>query len=468
MINKIAKREVIEIIRDKRIFLSSIIIVSLLIISMFVGFQYSSQRSNEQKDSQEDQYQHWTNKGEMNPHSAAHHGMNIFKPYSILSMVDNGIEKFTGTSVFLEAHKRNQFGYKSAEDSNNLQRFGDLTASSILQILIPLLIILIIFNSVNSERENGTLKQVLSIGVSKSNFINGKILGVFYITIFLLSPFILTGLILISTSSNPSLDDFIKYIILNIIYFIYFSIFVLFSFIVVSMVSSGRKAMIVLICFWFFTCFIIPKISMNIASYIYKTPTSFEFVKKIEKERESMTDWETRANSLKKEMLKKYNVKLEKDIPINIDGLVLISEEEDDTRIYNSNFNYLYDIYKKQNDIYKISAIFSPMVSMQLISTSLANTDFESFNDFNKEVEIYRSDMVSKMNSAIKDHKKTDDTFDYVAGKDLWEKVKAFNYSIPDYKFSLKNTILSLGILILWFLLLLISLPFAVRKIKVI
>ena len=432
MINKIAKREVIEIIRDKRIFLSGIIIITLLIISMLVGFQYSTQRSNEQKDSQDDQYEHWMNKGEMNPHSAAHHGMNIFKPYSILSMVDNGIEKFTGTSVFLEAHKRNQFGYKSAEDSNNLQRFGDLTASSILQILIPLLIILMIFNSVNSERENGTLKQVLSTGVSKGDFITGKILGVFYTTLFLLSPFVITGLILISTSAHPSLDDFIKYIILNMIYFIYFSVFVLFSFIVASMISSGRKAMIVLICFWFFTCFIIPKIAMNIASYIHKTPTSFEFVKKIEKERESMRDWETRANTLKKEMMIKYKVKSEKDIPVNIDGLVLISEEEDDTKIYNSNFNYLYDIYKKQNDIYKLSAILSPMVSMQLISSSLANTDFESFNDFNTEVEKYRSDMVSKMNGAVRDHKKTDDTFDYVAGTDLWEKVKAFNYSLPN------------------------------------
>ena len=98
----------------------------------------------------------------------------------------------------------------------------------------------------------------------------------------------------------------------------------------------------------------------------------------------------------------------------------------------------------------------------------VANTDFESFNDFNTEVEKYRSDMVSKMNGAVRDHKKTDDTFDYVAGTDLWEKVKAFNYSLPNYKFSLNNTVLSLGILILWFFLLLISLPFAVKKIRVI
>lgn len=468
MITKIAKREVTEIFRDKRIFISGLTIIILLIISVFVGFNYSVQRSNEQKESQKEQYEHWINKGEMNPHSAAHHGMTIFKPYSILSMIDNGIEKFTGTSVFLEAHKRNQFGYKSAEDSNNIQRFGELTASSILQILMPLLIILMIFNSINSERENGTLKQILSIGVSKSNFINGKILGISYITIFLLSPFVITGLILMFTSSTSNLDDFIKYIILNIIYLVYFSIFILFSFIIASIVNSGRKSMIILICFWFCNCFIIPKISINIASYIHKTPTSFEFVKKIEKEKEILPDWDSRANSIKKDIIKKYNLKSEKDISVNVDGLVLISEENDDTRIYNSNFNYLYDIYKKQNYIYKLSAILSPMISVQMLSTGLANTDFESFNNFNSEVEKYRSDMVSKMNIAIRDHKKTNDTFDYVVGKNLWEKVESFNYSFPNYKFSIKNHFMSLVILFLWLFTLLLSLPFAVRKIKVI
>jgi ABC-2 type transport system permease protein len=47
----------------------------------------------------------------------------------------------------------------------SLQRFSPLSMAFGLQILVPLLIVLLAFSAFTGERERGTLRQLLSIGV---------------------------------------------------------------------------------------------------------------------------------------------------------------------------------------------------------------------------------------------------------------------------------------------------------------
>ncbi len=466
MITKIAKQEIKNLIRDKRIFLLSILVFISLTVSTVIGWKYSSDKDLEQREAQSNQYSLWLNKGEMNPHSAAHHGLYVYKPYSILSMIDIGVEKFTGTSIFLEAHKRNQFGYNSSNDSNNLQRFGELTPSTVLQILFPLLIILIGFNSINSEKESGTLKQVLSLGVDKKKIIFGKFLGIKLVILGLISPFILLGLTLIFFSSHNNSDTIIRFIFMTLGYLIYLIIFSTLSFIV-SLNSNSKKSLIILVCFWFISCFVMPKLIMNTISYKHKTQTSYEFSNNIEQKKSKIMDWYTREAFIKNDLKKTYNLKSDKDIPYNIEGLVLISEEKDETKIYNDSFNFLFDTYKQQNSLYNKLSVLSPTIAMQNISMSLSKTDFESFRDFNNSVEKYREEMVNNMNSAIKNYKKGD-TFDYVEGKNLWEKVPPFKYQSPDYLFSVKHIVNSITVLIIWLFLLSFMLIISINRFRIV
>ena len=63
-----------------------------------------------------------------------------------------------------------------------------------LQLLIPLLIILLAFSTFAGEREPGTLRQVLSLGVSRRNLALGKALGVAGALGLLLVPATVLGL----------------------------------------------------------------------------------------------------------------------------------------------------------------------------------------------------------------------------------------------------------------------------------
>ena len=109
----------------------------------------------------------WLNQPEKNPHSAAHYGMYAFKPKSRLSMVDTGVDPYVGVAAWLEAHKQNEFRYRPAQDRTAMQRFGELTAAESFLVILPLFIVLVTFAAFAGEREQGTLRQLLSLGVSR-------------------------------------------------------------------------------------------------------------------------------------------------------------------------------------------------------------------------------------------------------------------------------------------------------------
>src|SRR5690606_5239898 len=93
----------------------------------------------------------WTGQPEKNPHSAAHYGVYAFKPRLAPAFLDPGIEPYAGIAVWLESHNQNDLLYKPAEDATAAQRFGDLTAALVLQLLLPLVVILVGFASVAGE-----------------------------------------------------------------------------------------------------------------------------------------------------------------------------------------------------------------------------------------------------------------------------------------------------------------------------
>ena len=94
------------------------------------------------------------------------------------SLVDTGIDPYVGVAAWLEAHKQNEFKYRPAQDRTAVQRFGELTAAEVLQVLLPLFIVLMTFSAFSGEREQGTLRQLLSLGVRPRELLAGKALGV--------------------------------------------------------------------------------------------------------------------------------------------------------------------------------------------------------------------------------------------------------------------------------------------------
>ncbi|HYP14913.1 MAG TPA: ABC transporter permease, partial [Bryobacteraceae bacterium] len=305
MIASIARKEMLEIVRDGRFRWSAAITAFLLLGSLALGWQHHREVSAQHEAARRETRQQWLRQGEKNPHSAAHYGVYAFKPRMPLSLVDPGVDPYVGVAAWLEAHKQNEFKFKPAQDSTALARLGELTGSTVLQLLIPLVIVLMTFSAFAAERELGTLRQLLSLGVKRSDLAWGKALGITYALAMLLVPAALIGVAgLALTSENGSLAQSWSRMGLMICgYMIYFGSFLGVSLAVSARARSSRIALIALLGFWIFNGLIAPKAFTDIARAMYPTPSALQFARDVERDLENGMDGhnpaDTRAEALK-------------------------------------------------------------------------------------------------------------------------------------------------------------------------
>ncbi len=145
MIAKIAQKEMKELLREGRFRVAALITVALLLMATFISRSYYVSVNEQHRQAAQNERNVWVSQDTKNPHSAAHYGTYAFKPKYPLALIDQGVDKYAGISIFLEAHARHDAQYAAAQDQTGLTRFGDLTPDFILMFIIPLLIVLLGF-----------------------------------------------------------------------------------------------------------------------------------------------------------------------------------------------------------------------------------------------------------------------------------------------------------------------------------
>jgi ABC-2 type transport system permease protein len=286
MITQIARKEFKEMLRDGRFRWASGIVFALLLASVVMGGKHYRDVKRQHALAQAESREQWLRQPAKNPHSAAHYGIYAFKPKMLPAALDRGVDPFVGQSVWLEAHKQNEFRFRPAQDATAVQRFGELTAATVMQLLIPLLIILLSFTAFAGEREQGTLRQLLSLGVKKTDLAWGKALGVTGALGALIVPATAIGMIALTlTSENGSLAASAPRMSLMFTsYLLYFTSFVGLSLAVSARVKSSQMALVVLLAFWIVNCLIAARAITDIAKRIYPTPSAFAFQQAIDRE----------------------------------------------------------------------------------------------------------------------------------------------------------------------------------------
>ena len=265
--------------RDGRFRWSALIVLALLVAALALGWKNYTTVKAEQTRAQTESRESWESQGERNPHSAAHFGVYAFRPKIPLSLVDSGLDNFTGTNVWVEAHYQNPLRGRPIEDATALQRFGELTAAGVLQLLLPLVIIFLAFDAFAGERTAGTLRQILSFGVSRSSLVFGKTLGFLAALLLLLIPATIIGVsaLALATANDTLLSSLPRFTLLCVSYLLYLAAFVGIALTVSALASTTRTALIILLGFWIFSCLIAPRIANDLAEKIYPAPSAAEF-----------------------------------------------------------------------------------------------------------------------------------------------------------------------------------------------
>lgn len=464
---RIAGKEFREMLRDRRFLWLGGVLFALLAASLAVGRQNFRSQSVLAREAAERQRERWLNKNAMPPHLAAHTGTMIFKQPTLLSAVDDGINSYVGTRVFLEAHKRNLFDGKAAENRATAERFGELTAARVLQLLVPLLIILLTFSTFAGERESGTLRQVLSLGVRRGELVFGKALGTIApLLVFLALVSILGALALALNDSTGVLRiSAARLSLLAASYFIYFVVIVGIGLIVSARSANSRRALLLLLAFWFVNCLVLPRLATEIGQRIHPTPSAREIAEAIEQDKKQlMTHFERRAE-IERRLKEQYKVERYEDAPFGSYGFALYESEDDETRINREHYNRLFDIYERQNRFYQFAAIFAPGIASNSLSSAFAGSDWAHHRHFADATEQYRYLFVQTLNGHIKSlsHKTQYDS----AGRELYEKVPPFAYTAPDANWSLRRSLPSVLLLAAWLVGVIVAVPFALARMSV-
>jgi ABC-2 type transport system permease protein len=455
MIRTIARKEMLEMLRDGRFRWSAAITFCLLLGALALGWQHYAEVNAQHEAARRATRQQWLTQGEKNPHSAAHYGVYAFKPKMPLSLVDRGVDPYVGVAAWLEAHKQNEFKFKPAQDATAIQRLGEMTGATVLQLLLPLLIILLTFSAFTAERELGTLRQLLSLGVKSSDLALGKSLGIASALGTLLVPATLIGVAgLALTSENGSLQAALPRLgVMMLSYLLYFAIFIGVSLAVSARAKSSRVALVTLLGIWIFNGLIAPKAVSDIARSVHPSPSAIEFAKRIERDLQFGIDGhdtaDKRAIALKQRLLKQYNVDNIDKLPVNFAGISIQEGEEHGNQVFDKHFSELWDNFDKQRRIHELAAAVAPVLAVRSLSMAMAGTDFSQHAHFAKAAEDYRRLINRAMNMDMAYNQK-DPNATYVRGQDLWEKIPDFNYVAPDLAWVLSRQNLSFGMLAAW------------------
>jgi ABC-2 type transport system permease protein len=460
MIRDIAYKEFLQMVRDGRVQWAAGILIALLLIALAVGWRNYEEVSSSRSLAQNTVYEQWLQQPEQNPHSGVHYSTYAFRPRTFLSSLDPGLEPYVGATVWLEAHLQNQVEARPADDASAVQRFGQMTVAMVLQVLLPLLIILVAFSVFAGEREQGTLRMLLSLGVQPSTLAAGKALGVAGALALVLVPAVVIGVLTLSllTDLAAARLDLGRMLLMTIFYLLYLGIFVGVSLAVSARARSSRLALIGLLGFWFFNSLIAPHVTSDIARTLYPNISNFEFeaemAKAVEYGLDGTSTYDERRSKRQKEVIQQYGVEKLRDLPVNFYGIQLQMNEDWGYEIFDKFYGDLYENFRRQNRVRDIASIFAPLLAIRPLSMGLSATDWYQHQDFVERAEMHRRLEVKIINHDITFNGIVDGislSNDYVNGIDVWEKVPPFEYRLKPVSWVLGNHRLSIVILLLWF-----------------
>jgi len=454
----IARKEGMETLRDGRLRWGVGVLLALLSLSLITGWRHYQAISAARMDAQTELRAQWLNRQANNAHIAAHGGTVLFRPYGPLTMMDKGIDAYVGTSVFLEAHRSNDLQHTSAARSSALQRLGETTAANVMQLLVPLLIILMSFHTFAGERESGTLRLVLSLGVPPRALLLGKALGTCLPLLLVLVPVSVLGALALAfhgaeggMATSPQ-----RVLATAAVYLAYFAVIAGLSVAVSARSATAQRALVVLLGFWVFSSFALPRIALDLGERAYPTALAPDApnADAAEKAHAYSENYRRRMKQLETDMLAKYGVAKAADLPVSISALMLAASEEEDTRDQRAAFSKLHGKYAAQQRLYDWAGLLAPGMAVKSISAGLAGSDLTHFRHFAEAAEDYRFQTVQQLNDDLIHHPYSNAQAGTAAyrlrEKALYESIAPFRYEVPDWRWAVGNVSLPLLVLAAW------------------
>lgn len=455
----IARKELREVMRDGRFWMIAVIVAGLLVTALAFGLRQARAVHAEREAAHHSAEEHWEAQDDKNPHVAAHYGTYVFKPSGALPFIDPGIEPYVGVSVKLEAHRRNDMEAARAQDTTGLARFGGLSVASVLQLLVPLLIIGLGFSTWTAERERGTLRQIASLGVAPRVLVAGKMLGLAAALGALLIPALLLGVVAVAAwraEASPTSGARLAAMVTG--YVAYFAVFLGLTLAASARAQSSRGALVALLGFWVGAALIAPRAASDAAALFAPAPSHASIADAV---RDGLTNGlpgrpprEERVGQIAEALLEEQGFAGAETLMDEalLGGVELQAEAIYENEVIDHHFARLADAVERQELWAQSAALLSPVVAIRSLSMAFAGTDYAHHRHFSDSAEAHRRALVAMLNREFAEKGGTD-AWSYKAGRELWERAPEFRHVEPGVGWIVRRQRVSLVALSLWLVL---------------
>ena len=266
MLKNLIKKEILSGIQSMRFLITTLLCLVLIPLGVYVNLKDYERRL--------DDYQEATRLYEQR--SRGNIDLDFpaegFRPPSPLSIFSIGLEYFLPTKVTTSRDAV----FRTANESgiNNAQSllFGKIDLLFNVSFVISLLALILSFNAISGEKEDGTLRLMLSNPIARSKILIGKLVGN---SVLLLVPFLLSIIIalivlsnsqIISVFSPAIMGPFFAILIVTLLFILLmFNLGILIS----SLTHRSNTSIIALLFVWTICVLTLPKISPMVAEIIY-------------------------------------------------------------------------------------------------------------------------------------------------------------------------------------------------------
>jgi ABC-type transport system involved in multi-copper enzyme maturation permease subunit len=344
----------------------------------------------------------------------------IYRPPSVLAVFSEGLAKQLGNSATIEYDKVPEI--TGATANNYLSIFSVFDASLIFKIVIGVLALLLAYDAISGEREQGTLRLMLSNTAARHQVLLGKLLaGLLVLIVAVTIAFTLAIVILLCF---PMVDltgsDWIRigFMFLASIVFIatMYNLGLLFS----CLAKRSAVSLVLGLFLWIIFAVVIPNTSVYLATQIRSVEPQDKINEQITTlQREAQTEFGRELKRSGRSYMSGYDevsdvsgggfghgylrsatethihnelIDCSIGVPINIRYADRYAEVE---------YGYLRGLIEQTHLANNISRT-SPVCLYENVMSALAGTDMASVRHFNDGVKLYRKDIVEYMRSRTK------------------------------------------------------------------
>jgi ABC-type transport system involved in multi-copper enzyme maturation permease subunit len=201
----------------------------------------------------------------------------MIKPYSTLSFVADD-----GTVLMPNSLEVDAFTIGDIRRNNSINQelpvLPPLDWTFIVTHFMSLVCILLAYDSICGEKQDGTLRQILSHPISRLSIFTGKFLGLLAtVTILLILGSLLSlTILLFENALTISFQVVLAILWAELLSIILLSLFILISMLISSLAAQPRVSLITLMVIWVVIVIIIPGVTGTLGEQITEIPSSVE------------------------------------------------------------------------------------------------------------------------------------------------------------------------------------------------